>query len=120
MQNLKVADLTIETRESDSQLMLVWEGEIHMQNPREHLEPYLASVLDYIQSHGLTLECDFRAINYMNSASIPPIVQFLRSLATQKIQSTFFYDSNRKVHAASFRALDVIASKSEYTKIQGL
>jgi hypothetical protein len=64
--------------------------------------------------------CDFTRLDYMNSASIPPLIQLLRSLAELRIKGEYIYDSKRKVQTASFRALDVIARKSEFTRVTGV
>lgn len=81
---------------------------------------YFDLLLDDLIGDGLSLVCDFTNLEYMNSASIPPLIHLLRECADRKIQCEFRYDSSRKVQTASFRALDVIAKKSKFTKVRGV
>ena len=89
-------------------------------NPEDVLDPYFEQVIAEALKAKLGVKCNFVPLEYMNSASIPPLIALLRTLADKKIQGEFVYDSNRKVQSASFRALDVIARKSKYTSVRGI
>ncbi|MCB1174901.1 MAG: hypothetical protein KDK39_15120 [Leptospiraceae bacterium] len=120
MKDFENKGFAIRVRPTEAGLHLSWEGEIHVPNPSDLLRPWLEQLLDLLQQEQWQLECDFRPCVYMNSASIAPLIQLLRELASREIQSVFIYDAERKVQAASFRALDVIARKSPFTEIQGV
>ncbi len=120
MKNLKEEDFEIEVANKDKAIQLLWKGSLHAANPGDFLEPYFEQLINQARADSLSVVCDFSNLEYMNSASIPPLIQLLRSLAEMEIKGEFIYDSSRKVQAASFRALDVIASKSEYTTVRGV
>lgn len=119
--NLTDDDFQIEVeRTGKDAVELAWKGSLHTSNPEEILEPFFDQLLEELKSSHASLKCDFTGLEYMNSASIPPLIQLLRRLAESEIHGEFVYDTSRKVQTASFRALDVIASKSEYTKVRGV
>ena len=120
MENLQKEELLIEASLKDEALVLVWRGAIHSASPDEYLNPYLDSMLEEARQKKLRLVCDFQNLEYMNSASIPPLIQLLRHLAEQQVHGEFVYNKNRKVQSASFKALDVIARKSDYTSVSGV
>lgn len=119
MENLIKEELLIEASTSGGTIQLNWSGAIHSAAPDEYLNPYLDRMLEQARMDGLRIVCDFKKLEYMNSASIPPLIQLLRRLAEYKVYGEFVYDTNRKVQSASFKALDVIARKSDFTSVTG-
>ncbi len=101
-------------------IILEWHGTISSSSPEDQLDPYFEQVIIEAKQEGMSVRCDFSELEHMSSATIAPLIQFLRKLAENEITAEFVYDASRKVHAASFRALEVIASKSKYTKVKGL
>ena len=120
LSNLTMQDFEIEAVVSGSNIELNWKGAMHTPNPEDVLDPYFEQVIAEALKAKLGVKCNFVPLEYMNSASIPPLIALLRTLADKKIQGEFVYDSNRKVQSASFRALDVIARKSKYTSVRGI
>ncbi|MCB1318859.1 MAG: hypothetical protein KDK34_01325 [Leptospiraceae bacterium] len=118
--NLKVDEFEVETTLNKSVLELKFRGSIHAANPEEFMQPFFDDIINEALSRKLSLKCDFVELEYMNSASIPPLIHLLRQLAENEINGDFIYDSSRKVQTASFRALDVIARKSDYTNVKGV
>lgn len=119
MENLEYEELKILANITKKTLSLNWTGSIHASNPGEFLSPYLDEVIEISQEKGYKVISDFSKLDYMNSASIPPLIQLLRDLNENQIYGEFIYDATRKVQAASFKALDVIAKKSSYTRVTG-
>ena len=120
IKGLAEEEFEITVAEQGDVVELHWKGSMHAANPEELLDPYFDSLLAELESGNKRLVCNFVGLEYMNSASIPPLIQLLRRLAESEIQGEFVYDSSRKVQTASFRALDVIARKSEYTSVKGV
>lgn len=120
LKNLQVDEFEIHVADEGGVLRLYFRGAIHAIAPEEFLSPYLEKALEVAQSNGAQMICDFTRLDYMNSASIPPLIQLLRSLAELRIKGEYVYDAKRKVQTASFRALDVIARKSEFTRVTGV
>lgn len=120
LKSLSVDELAVEPKTTKNQLILHFKGAIHSAAPEDFLGPYLDRAVEEARSGGLQLVCDFRELEYMNSASIPPLIHLLRRMAEMKLSGEFIYDAKRKVQTASFRALDVIARKSEFTSVKGI
>ncbi len=120
VETLREDDFQIEVKKSDKSIELDWKGSLHSSHPEEILDPFFDRLLEELGKSGGSLKCDFTGLEYMNSASIPPLIQLLRRLAEDEINAEFVYDASRKVQTASFRALDVIARKSEFTKVRGV
>ena len=119
LENLKEDDFEIDVTKKTDALILSWRGSLHAPSPDEFLDPYFEKLLEVLREGDLSLICNFKELDYMNSASIPPLIQLLRKLAEDEITGEFIYDATRKVQTASFRALDVIARKSPYTSVKG-
>lgn len=120
LENLREDDFHIEVTAEPGELRLSWQGSLHSSHPEEILDPFFDNLLAELKKQKASVICDFTGLEYMNSASIPPLIQLLRRLAEQETNGEFIYDSTRKVQTASFRALDVIARKSEYTRVRGV
>lgn len=120
LNSLKMQEFEIEAVLQGSVIELNWKGAIHSPNPEDFLDTYFDQVIQEAQKGKLSIKCNFVPLEYMNSASIPPLIGLLRSLAEKSIQAEFVYDASRKVQAASFRALDVIARKSRFTSVRGV
>ncbi|MCE9600347.1 MAG: hypothetical protein K8S54_20485 [Spirochaetia bacterium] len=120
LDNLTMTDFEIEATLDGSTIELTWKGAIHAPNPEDFLDPYFETVVLEAGKSRQSIRCNFVPLEYMNSASIPPLIALLRALAEKGIKGEFIYDSNRKVQAASFRALDVIARKSKFTTVRGV
>lgn len=119
MQNLEFEGLKIDASVDGQTLTLVWVGDIHASNPGEALSPYLEECVEFAIKNSYKVVSNFRELDYMNSASIPPLIQLLRDLGENEIEGVFIYDNTRKVQTASFKALDVIARKSSFTTVIG-
>ena len=120
LQNLEIEGFKIEADMAGDTIELKLHGAIQSANPEDFLDPYFKSLVEWAQEDKLAIRCDFVSLEYMNSASIPPLISLLRKCAENSIPGEFIYDSTRKVQAASFKALDVIAKKSKFTTVKGV
>ncbi|MBX7059275.1 MAG: hypothetical protein K1X75_14515 [Leptospirales bacterium] len=120
LKNLAIDEFSVEPSVEEGRMNLHFRGAIHAAQPEEFLSPYLDRALEEASEGKLRLVCDFRELEYMNSASIPPLIHLLRRMAELQVEGEFIYDASRKVQTASFRALDVIARKSEFTSVRGV
>lgn len=120
LSSLVMQDFEIEAVVNGSNIELNWKGAIHAPSPEDFLDPYFEQVITEASKGKMSVKCNFVPLEYMNSASIPPLIALLRTLAEKGIHGEFVYDSNRKVQSASFRALDVIARKSKFTSVRGI
>lgn len=118
--NLSREDFQILFSDDKDHWTLSWTGSIHSKDPSDFLDPYFEGVLDGARDANRRIRMDFTRLEYMNSASLPPLIHFLRKVSEEKVHAEFLYDSKRKVQAASFRALEVIAKNSKYAKVTGV
>jgi len=120
LNKLTVDDFCIDIELNGQTVELNLTGSIQTPNPEDFLDPYFEDLIQWATTDKLSVRCDFQNLEYMNSASIPPLIQLLRKLADNSINGEFIYDAKRKVQSASFKALDVIAKKSKFTKVKGV
>lgn len=120
LQNLEIEGFNIQADLAGDTVELKLQGAIQSANPEDFLDPYFKSLIEWAAEDRLSIRCDFVLLEYMNSASIPPLISLLRKCAENSIEGEFIYDSKRKVQAASFKALDVIARKSKFTTVKGV
>jgi len=120
LSSLNMTDFQIEVVINGEVIEMNWKGAIHAANPEDFLDPYFELVILEAEKAKHSIKCNFVPLEYMNSASIPPLIALLRTLAERGIKGEFVYDSTRKVQSASFRALDVIARKSKFTTVRGV
>src|ERR1043165_7706905 len=71
--------LSIRTVWSGDSVTLVWQGFCETPIPEVILIPFFKNLLPDL--HGRKLTMDFRSLEYANSASQAPILQFLKSLS---------------------------------------
>lgn len=98
--------LSIRRIQTKTQYILSWSGECDFRNPSEILTPVLHSVLPELRDRQLVL--DFRELYFMNSASVTPILAFVKSLCSKNIQVHLIYSGSlswQRTTAMSMRAL---------------
>lgn len=92
--------LKVESRQDKVHLML--EGKSDSRNPGDVLGPYFDNLLEA----GLKeLLVDLTKLEFMNSSTIPPLVQLMKKLEVRQISSEFVYDGKVKWQAVSFNVL---------------
>lgn len=98
--------LTIRRAQTRQQYVLFWSGECDFRNPAEILSPVLNSVLSELRDRRLVL--DFRELSFMNSASVTPILAFVKSVCSKDIAVHLVYSATlswQRTTASSMRAL---------------
>jgi hypothetical protein len=69
---------------------IVWLGCSDMRNPAEAIEPFLKGLVPKFPYKKVVL--DFSKFEYMNSATVSPIMAFVRLLDSQSFTTTLRYD----------------------------
>ena len=116
MENFKEGNLEIKI-ESGNKNTITWIGKSEDRDPSAFLNPYFENILDDL--HGKDLEIEFLKLEYMNSSTVPPIIQLIKSLNTNEIKTIIFYDKNSKWQSASFKALETIARTMDFIEVIG-
>lgn len=114
MDELRVAELRIRIERADDRVTIRWEGVSEARDPGTELVPYLDKLVEGL--HGAHVWIDFCAMEYMNSATIAPILRFIRALDKECPQVTVIYDRTKTFQRTTFsaiKALGIVLSKLE-------
>lgn len=98
--------LTVRRTQTKKQYVLSWSGECDFRNPSEILTPLLNSFLPELRDRQLVL--DFRELYFMNSASVTPILAFVKSICSKDVPVHLIYSASlswQRSTALSMRAL---------------
>ncbi len=116
MKDFKEGNLEIKIEETDK-ILMTWIGRSEDRDPSAFLNPYLSEISDAIA--GKELEVEFSKLEYMNSSTVPPIIQLIKKLNTVGVTTRIFYDKNSKWQSASFKALETIARSMKCIEVVG-
>jgi hypothetical protein len=109
MNNFKDGELEIAVKEENSGFYLTWLGKSVNRNPSDTLDPYFAGMIDQLK--GKKVSIDFTKFEYMNSSTVSPIINFMKLLEENKIETVIYYNKDLKWQVVSFRALETIVTK---------
>ncbi len=115
MNNFVDGRLNITIAKDENKTIMSWIGMSESRSPGALLDPYLDGIIDEL--HGELL-IEFRELEYMNSSTVQPIVQFIKKLDTNSLKATISYDKDSKWQAASFKALETITKQMEHITIE--
>ena len=108
MNDYKQDNLQIVITESHGTVVEVaWSGESDAREPRESLGPYLNELTSQLESR--TVRVTFAELKYMNSATVLPIMDFLKALSKSATKVTVEYRQDLQWQVTSFRALRIVA-----------
>lgn len=107
MENYKSESLEIVLVDDGDKTSMLWTGKTDEPNPQLSLTPYLNGLVEGLK--GSELFIDFKKLEYMNSSTIPPLIQFIKKLETNEVTTTIVYDANSNWQPVSFKALEALA-----------
>jgi len=117
LENFASGALKININIEDKKAFMTWLGQSDSRNPASELNPYLDSLVDELKTAELTIK--FNDLEYMNSSTVPPIIQFLKKLNTSEIKTLITYNAESKWQAASFKALETFSGILNYITVKG-
>jgi len=115
--NLKDENLEI-TFEEGQKNTITWVGKSESRDPSSVINPYFKNIFKKFK--GKDLEIKFEQLKYMNSSTVPPIIQLIKNLEEGGIKSTITYDKNSKWQVASFKALETIVRTMSNITVRGV
>ncbi len=83
-----------------------WLGVSDARDPSIQLSPFFSGLLDQLRDRAVTV--DFRRFEYMNSATVSPIISFVKGLDARGAKTTLLFDATvpwQKVNAQCMRAI---------------
>jgi hypothetical protein len=109
-------DLTIESLHQNDQLVVRWLGRSEDRDPSRTLQPLLDAVCSQFQS-AQSVEFDFRALEYMNSSTVRPILHLLQKASLSASQVRVLYDASKTWQRMSFLAIGVALASLGNVKV---
>ncbi|MCP4111429.1 MAG: hypothetical protein GY749_38855 [Desulfobacteraceae bacterium] len=117
MKNFDNGALKIVLRKEGNDIIMSWIGQSDERNPAALLNPYLDSVIRDFQGKGVTIE--YETLEYMNSLTVPSIIQFLKKLDINGISTVVTYDAESKWQRASFKAIETLSLMMRNIRVKG-
>ena len=109
-------DLSVESLEWNDQVVFRWRGRSEAKDPSRTLQPLLEAVVSTL--HGAqSVELDFRALEYMNSSTIRPILQLVQTVSSSAANVCVRYDAAKTWQRMSFLAMGVALASLTNVKV---
>ncbi len=111
--------LRVEITEDADSLTMRWLGKSTMRRPGEFLAPLLADLLKRGSESGKRIVLDFRALQYMNSSTITPVIRILEQMRRGTGRMSVLYRQAMKWQHLSFSALKIFETPDARIEIRG-
>jgi hypothetical protein len=109
--------LSVEPRATRAGLELQFLGSSEQRDPAATLAPFFGDVSKQLQSpRHVTL--DFRQLDYMNSASVRPVLDFIQRLAADGHQVTVKYSTQKNWQRLSFKAAQAVLANLQHVSFE--
>lgn len=98
--------LSITVSRSSTSATMRWSGMCDVRDPDALLGPFLKRLMRELQGKKVTI--DFREFEYMNSATVSPILQFIKTLDASDTPTTLIYDTRvawQRINCQCMRAI---------------
>lgn len=120
MNNLKYNNLTInvEVEENKNLVRVIWSGTSDDISPSKILTPFLSNIADTIGTKKLSIE--LYDLEFMNSSTVPPIVQFIKYCSQKNIEILILYSSSKEWQKFSFKSFETFAIVYKNLKISAV
>jgi hypothetical protein len=117
MMQFCVDNLKIDVEQEGARQVVTWTGESDATRPEQNLGPVLLKLMTRLQ--GTLVELRFSKLTYMNSASVTPIMAFVRDLSAVAKHIRVSYRADLQWQNTSFRAMRVVARKWANVEVVG-
>jgi len=113
-------ELTLELRDEDSGVYVVWSGRSTSREPGPFLVPVLSRAVELGRSLKKLLILDFRSMAYMNSSTITPLIRLLGQSRRGAHAVRVLYKKDLKWQELSFTALEVFQTADQRIEVRGV
>jgi len=112
--------LSIEVVDAHTQVSIIWRGVSEARDPGLVLVPFLNLLADRLRAGKVrVVTVDFRQFEYMNSATVVPILQFVKRLDAIGAQTRVLYDQSVSWQRINFRCMRTIARTLSHVEVRG-
>ena len=105
-QTFQEEELSITVRCEGDSATVVWSGMSEIQSPELSVGPFLKSLAPRLQGKKVTM--DFRELEYINSATLQPILSLIKELDDNRIDTVIKYDKAMESQRITFRCIIAI------------
>jgi hypothetical protein len=99
-------DLSIHVTYDGEMATIAWRGMSEIPDPELSVGPFLRRLLGSL--HGKKVTVDFRELDYMNSATLQPVLKLVKELNQRSIDTTVTYNSTMEWQRITFRCIKAI------------
>ncbi|WP_394841368.1 hypothetical protein LZC95_30380 [Pendulispora brunnea] len=85
-------------------------------NPAAFLEPVLQKI--FASLHATSVTVDLRALQYINSATVGPLLNFIKKFDTQHISTTVLYDTDLDWQRVNCQCMRTIARTLTHVEVK--
>ncbi len=108
--------LRIEVFRSETKATILWSGVSDSRNPGALLNGALLRMVDELD--GCKVTVDFRRLQYMNSSTVPPIINLIKRLNARAISCLVLY-SDGDWQRTQLRCMQTIARTLPHVQVEG-
>jgi hypothetical protein len=108
--------LRIEVFRSETKARILWSGVSDSRNPGALLNGALLRMVDELE--GCKVTVDFRRLQYMNSSTVPPIINLIKRLNARAISCLVLY-SDSDWQRTQLRCMQTIARTLPHVQVEG-
>jgi hypothetical protein len=101
-----------------SRLTLKWKGQSFARDPSLLLKPFFDGLERYV-SKTRDIELDFRSLEYMNSATLKPILTFVQAASADYRTVLVRYDAHKTWQRLSFKLLKALSATWGNVSLEG-
>lgn len=105
-QTFQEEELSIQVRCEGDSATVVWSGMSEIQSPELSVGPFLKTLAPRLQGKKVTM--DFRELEYINSATLQPILSLIKELDDNQIDTVIKYDKAMESQRITFRCIIAI------------
>jgi hypothetical protein len=116
-QNISVEALTIRVSRSSGATTVAWGGTGDSRSPADALNPVTQRLCTTLK--GGEVVVDFSGLEYVNSATIAPLMQFVRKLAASDCSVLVLFDAETDWQRTHMQCMRTIARTLKGVRVEG-
>lgn len=108
---LEIDELTIRFATEGEKSLITWHGTSEIEDPAARIAGFLRSLIPKIENKSCRM--DFRQLDYMNSATLQPVLLILKEYNAAGIYTEIVYDPGVDWQRIVFRSVAAISTTLE-------
>lgn len=112
-------ELSLEVRHDAGDVTVLWKGRSTARDPGTFIGPILTEALRATAGAGGRLVLDFRALEYMNSSTITPVIRVLHEAKKGAGRVSVLFSRAAKWQELSFSALAIFETDDKRIEVRG-